>query len=128
MKQILLGAILAAMVSCGGQSGPESDGVFFPVVPDSGAGPSAEINTTLVQDSGCLFAEIGGARELILWPDGTSFSDGAVKNDNGDVIVEVGGSFRAGGGEIEQGAANELVGTIPSECQTDTYLLVAEFL
>lgn len=131
-------AILAALTVCTGDAHPAgyAADVFFPTYPRSpqGAYPSALLaDVTLVQESGCLFAEsLDGARSLLLWPEGYApvRRNGhiAVVDEDGQVVGEEGRPDSFGGGAYGLGDARYHTGKdIPLRCRLtgDSYWLVS---
>jgi hypothetical protein len=116
--------VLVAAVSCGiGRATPTSGGVFFPTH-RSGDMPGALLEGTLVRTGACLFAEAGGARYVVLWPNGYSFDDPNVLDGGGNVVATLGERFTGGGGLVEEVVAEDLTDTvIPEPCRTPGYML-----
>jgi hypothetical protein len=95
--------------------------------------PVAEVHGRLVADSGCLWLENAGRRQLPLWPAGSRVErDGeslVVVNDDGTHAV-VGNDVSGGGGVYGDQMLVETIGEqVPAPCRGDDdehYVLVYE--
>lgn len=94
--------------------------VFFPTW-SSESRPGALVGGTLVEERGCLFLRLDEGDALALWEQGYSYAYGAVRDETGEVVAQVGDPVQGGGGYYSELAyVEDLVGQpIPRRCQSD---------
>lgn len=94
--------------------------VFFPTW-SSESKPTAIVGGTLVEERGCLFLRLNEEDALALWEQGYSYAYGALRNERGEVVADLGDPVQGGGGYYSDLAyVEDLVGQpIPRRCQPE---------
>lgn len=116
-----------AIVLSGCDNDPDSDsGVFFPTH-ESADVPSSQAFGDLLLRENCLLIQTEGSDELLpLWPQGYSFRDGALYDETGESIAEVGDPLALGGGEVDIAVALDLIDAdIPDSCSEASPFVVS---
>lgn len=96
----------------GGESGSRGPAPIGPVVTAQAGGfvEEAAVGGVLVRDGSCLYTGPLGSRVLLIWPSGTEWDESDESVRSGDVVIPVGGRFRASGGYGSPSRAMDLVG------------------
>lgn len=117
---------VSSLFACTRDGAPRTPAPVALPTHDATDAPSTLIAGTVVLKDGCLYSRFGKDRLLLLlWPHGTTLLGDDVQDSNGDVIVSVGGSLYGLGGTIVGPPVAEDMATIPPNCETERYMVVA---